>query len=111
MWPLLAGREQTVRTDLDWLGWELFGNRAIRQSDWKLLYLLKGAGGTGTWQLFNLKDDPAEMRDLSPQHPERHTAMLKLWDEYLRANGVIVSDAGPFAKRERELGSGLDIQP
>ena len=100
MWPLLAGREQAIRMDLDWLGWELFGNRAIRQSDWKLLYLLKGAGGTGTWQLFNLKDDPAEMHDLSPQHPERHAAMLKLWDEYLRANGVIVSDAGPFAKRE-----------
>jgi len=100
MWPLLAGRERAIRMDLDWLGWELFGNRAIRQSDWKLLYLLKGAGGTGTWQLFNLKDDPAEMHDLSPQHPERHAAMLKLWDEYLRANGVIVSDSGPFAKRE-----------
>jgi hypothetical protein len=34
------------------------------------------------------------------RHPERHAAMLKLWDEYSRSNGVIVSDAGPFAKRE-----------
>jgi arylsulfatase len=66
----------------------------------KLLYLLKGAGGTGDWQLFNLKDDLAEMHDLSQQHPERRAAMVKLWDEYLRANGVIVSDAGPFATRE-----------
>ena len=31
MWPLLAGREKAIRTDSDWLGWELFGNRAIRQ--------------------------------------------------------------------------------
>jgi hypothetical protein len=27
--------------------------------------------------------------------------MLKLWDEYAKANGVIESDAGPFAKRDR----------
>jgi arylsulfatase len=98
MWPLLAGREKATRTDLDWLGWELFGNRAIRQGDWKLLYLLKGAGGTGDWALFNLKDDPAEMHDLSAKHPEKRAALPKLWDEYVKTNGVIVSDAGPYAK-------------
>jgi arylsulfatase A-like enzyme len=98
MWPLLAGREKATRTDSDWLGWELFGNRAIRQGDWKLLYLLKGAGGTGDWELFNLKDDPAEMHALSAKHPEKREALLKLWDEYVKTNGVIVSDAGPYAK-------------
>jgi arylsulfatase len=98
MWPLLAGRDKATRTDSDWLGWELFGNRAVRQGDWKLLYLLKGAGGTGDWELFNLKDDPAEIHDLSRTHPEKREAMLKLWDEYVKRNGVIVSDAGPYAK-------------
>jgi len=100
MWPLLAGREQAIRTDSDWLGWELFGNRAIRQSDWKLLYLLKGAGGTGDWQLFNLGDDPAELNDLSEKHPDKREAFLKLWDEYVKRNGVIVSEAGPYAGHE-----------
>jgi len=101
MWPLLAGRDTAIRTNPDWLGWELFGNRAIRQGDWKLLYLLKGAGGTGDWQLFNLLGDPGEMDDLSATHPERREVMLKLWDEYVKANGVIVSDDGPYAKKER----------
>ena len=101
MWPLLAGRQQATRTDTDWLGWELFGNRAIRQGDWKLLYLLKGAGGTGDWELFNLKDDPAEMRDQSAQYPEKRRALLQLWDEYVTRNGVIVSDAGPYSQPER----------
>ena len=32
LWPLLAGREQQIRSDTDWLGWELFGNRAIRRA-------------------------------------------------------------------------------
>jgi len=101
MWPLLAGQQQATRTDTDWLGWELFGNRAIRQGDWKLLYLLKGAGGTGDWELFNLKDDPAEMHDLSAQYPEKRQALLKLWDEYVQRNGVIVSEAGPYSQPER----------
>jgi arylsulfatase A-like enzyme len=101
MWPLLAGREKATRTDSDWLGWELFGNRAIQQGDWKLLYLLKGAGGTGDWELFNLKDDPAEMHDLSAKHPEKREALLKLWDEYVKTNGVIVSDAGPYKRQDQ----------
>jgi len=100
MWPLLVGQELATRTDADWLGWELFGNRAIRQGDWKLLYLLKGAGGTGDWQLFNLREDPAELHDLSAEYPDRRKALLKLWEEYVQRNGVIVSEAGPYAQQE-----------
>lgn len=98
---VLANRESSVRSDSDWNGWELFGNRAVRQGNWKLMYMLKGAGGTGEWQLFNLKDDPAEMQDLASVHAARRDAMLKLWDEYAKANGVIESDAGPFVKHDR----------
>jgi arylsulfatase len=100
MWPLLTGQAQATRTETDWLGWELFGNRAIRQGDWKLLYLLKGAGGTGDWELFNLREDPAELHDLSAQHPDKREALLELWNEYVKRNGVIVSETGPFAKQE-----------
>ncbi|MEK6257872.1 MAG: arylsulfatase [Planctomycetota bacterium] len=98
--PLLAGSAEAVRTEQDWLGWELFGNRAIRQGDWKLVSLLPGAGGTGDWQLFNLREDPSELHDLSKQHPEKREAMLKLWDEYAMTNGVVLTEDGPFAKRK-----------
>ena len=50
--------------------------------------------------MFNLKDDPAELHDLSTQHPDKRQAMLKLWDEYVEKNGVIVSNAGPYAGSE-----------
>ena len=95
--PLLGGDVKAVRTEQDWIGWELFGNRAVRQGDWKLLYLLKAAGGPGEWQLFNLRNDPAELRDLSKEQPERVKAMLALWDEYVKTNGVILTGDGPFA--------------
>jgi arylsulfatase len=100
MWPLLTSREQATRTDRDWLGWELFGNRAIRQGDWKLLYLLKGAGGTGDWELFNLREDPAELHDLSAKYPDKRKALLDLWNEYVKQNSVIVSEAGPYTPRK-----------
>ena len=96
--PLLAAEVEAVRTDKDWLGWELFGNRAIRQGDWKLLYVLKNAGGSGDWQLLNLKEDPAETKDLSKQNPDKLKALLSLWDEYVKTNGVILTGDGPFAK-------------
>ena len=100
MWSLLADRQREIRTDSDWLSWELFGNRAIRQGDWKLLYLLKAAGGTGNWELYNLKDDPAELQDLSAKYPDKRESLLKLWDEYVKRNGVVVSNAGPYAQQE-----------
>ncbi|MDA0235998.1 MAG: arylsulfatase, partial [Proteobacteria bacterium] len=57
MQPVLVGKAQDIRSADEWIGWELFGNRALRQGDWKALSLLKAAGGTGEWQLYNLKDD------------------------------------------------------
>lgn len=99
---VLANQATSARDDSDWNGWELFGNRAVRQGDWKLMSLRIPAGGTGGWQLFNLQDDLAEMHDLSSQNAAKRDAMLKLWDEYVTTNGVIESDAGPFADRAHE---------
>jgi arylsulfatase len=94
--PLLSGKTESVRTDEDWIGEELFGNRMIRQGDWKLCHILSTAGGSGEWELFNLKNDPAETTDLSKQEPAKTKVMLALWDEYVALNGVILTDDGPF---------------
>jgi arylsulfatase len=94
--PLLAGKADAVRTDTDWLGEELFGNRMIRQGDWKICFTMKGAGGTGEWELFNIAADPGETRDLSKQEPAKKKALLALWDEYVKQNGVLLTGDGPF---------------
>jgi arylsulfatase A-like enzyme len=98
MLPILGGKSEAIRKDGDWLGWELFGNRAVRQGDWKALYLLEGAGGSGEWQLFNLLKDPGELHDLSKKNPLRLKTLTELWASYAKSNGVVISDAGPFAK-------------
>ena len=46
------------------------------------------------------EDAPDNSGHPTAKHPEKREAMLKFWDEYVKTNGVIVSDAGPFAKRE-----------
>jgi arylsulfatase A-like enzyme len=99
MLPLLAGKSKEVRDGNAWLAFELFGNRAVRQGDWKALSLLKAAGGKSDWQLFNLREDPAELHDLSVANPEKLKVLTALWERYASDNGVVVSDAGPFADR------------
>jgi arylsulfatase len=61
---MLAGSTQSPRGPGDWLGWELFGNRAIRRGDWKISWHYEPYG-TWDWQLFNLAEDPGEQHDLS----------------------------------------------
>ena len=96
--PLLVAGTEEVRTNQEWIAWELFGNRAVRQGKWKALSLVAGAGGSGEWQLFDLREDPAEMRDLSGENPGKRDELAALWDEYARTNGVILTGDGPFAR-------------
>jgi arylsulfatase len=81
--------------DLDneeyWFGVELFGHRAIRQGDWKIVWDARAPDGQRGWALFNLAADPAEQNDLSAAEPQRFAAMQRLWHQYERNNGVILT--------------------
>jgi arylsulfatase len=99
---MLDGRTQSPRSKDDWLGWELFGNRAIRQGDWKISWLHQPVG-TWDWQLFNLAQDPGEQHDLSGKFPEKTKALVALWDEYVAMNGVIIGDRSPFEQARKGL--------
>jgi arylsulfatase A-like enzyme len=99
---MLEGKTQSPRTPDDWLGWELFGNRAIRQGDWKISWLFEPLG-TDDWQLFNLSDDPGEEYDLSAEFPEKRTELIARWDEYVQMNGVIIGERSPFEQASKQL--------
>jgi len=81
--------------DLDdeeyWFGVELYGYRAIRQGDWKIVWDARAPDGERGWALFNLADDPSEQFDLSAKEPERFAALQQLWHQYERNNGVIMT--------------------
>ena len=67
---LFVGKTQAAYAGADEVGYELFGLKAYFAGDWKILWMPEPFG-TGEWELFDLKQDPAEMNDLSEQHPAR----------------------------------------
>jgi arylsulfatase len=99
---VLAGEAETPRTDEDCLAWELFGNRALRQGDWKIRWQIKPMGKSD-WELFNVAKDPAERHDLAAQQPERLAALVARWDDYVRTNNVILPSRTPSETLERQL--------
>ena len=99
---MLNGDTQSPRGSTDWLGWELFGNRAIRQGDWKISWLYQPFGSED-WQLFNLADDPGEQYDLAAKFPEKRKELIALWDEYAETNGVIIGQRSPFEGARKAL--------
>jgi arylsulfatase A-like enzyme len=92
---VLAGRAESPRTEGDYLAWEIFGNRAVRQGDWKLRWQFKPYG-TGDWELYNVTTDPGERRNVAAQNPEKFQALLAVWDGYAKANNVILPNRGPY---------------
>ncbi len=107
--PLLAGKADAVRTDQDSLAWEVFGNRAVRQGEWKLRWQFKPYG-KGDWELFNVAKDPAERKDLAAQNPDKVKALLAIWDGYVKANNVILPSRGPFETLEDQLPQRVPVE-
>jgi arylsulfatase len=85
---LFAGKTQAAYAGADEVGYELFGLKAYFAGDWKILWMPKPFGKS-EWELFNLKEDPAEMNDLSGEHPDRLKKMIALWEQYKEENSVL----------------------
>jgi len=82
--PLLRGSDEPVRNSA--VSHSSQGLPSIRQGDWKLI-CGKGSGGWGKGeddqpaQLYNLKDDIGERRNLYSERPEVVAALTSLMDE------------------------------
>jgi len=92
---VLAGEAESSRAPQDYLAWELFGNRAVRQGDWKLRWEYRSFG-KGDWELFNIVTDPAERNDVAGDHPDKVKELLVLWESYVKNNNVIIGSRSPF---------------
>ena len=92
MAALLQGTSDHVH-DADYaMGWELFGRRALRLGDWKIVWIWEPYG-EGRWWLFDLAKDPAETQDLAGENPEKLAELVAAWDEYASANSIVLPAA------------------
>ena len=107
--PMLSGKTESPRTEKDYIAWEIFGNRALVQGDWKIRWEYKPLG-TEEWELFNLASDPGERKDLAKEQPEKLAALLKLWDEYVKNNNVIIPSRSPFETLDDALPQRVPVE-
>ncbi|WP_415407396.1 sulfatase-like hydrolase/transferase [Sulfurovum sp. CS9] len=88
MLALFEGKVSTPDPKTSQVGYELFGLKAFFDGPWKILRMPKPAG-TGEWELFNLTQDPAEMKNLDKQYPDKLKKMVAQWEQYQKDNGVL----------------------
>lgn len=69
------------------LGFDHQGAHAWREGDWKIVWTKRSAQ-TVRWELFNLREDRCETKDLSFEHPERLKQMVGRWEEWAERVGV-----------------------
>ncbi|WKN43565.1 arylsulfatase [Tunicatimonas pelagia] len=84
--------------------WEFRGSRAVREGDWKLV----GQRG-GSWELYNITEDRAELSNQIDQQPERAQAMMaayEQWAERVGAHSNEASLAMPLNQQDRYLFEG-----
>jgi len=99
---VLAGQAESPRTEQDYLAWEIFGNRAVRQGDWKLRWEYKPLG-KGDWELFQPGGRSRRAQGPRRGAPDKVKALMALWDDYVRKNNVILPSRSMFETLDDQL--------
>jgi arylsulfatase len=79
--PVFRGKR---RAPHETLFWEHEGNRAVRKGDWKLV-----AGFREDWELYDLKADRTETRNLAGQHSRTVREMADAHAQWAKRCGVV----------------------
>lgn len=78
----------TIHDESKPYGWELFGRMAIRRGNMKATFI-PAPYGPEKWELFDLKADPGETKDLGESHKETLRELLVAWQQYVSEVGVL----------------------
>ncbi len=106
MLAMLKGERDTTHNQDYVMGWELFGRRAIRKGDWKIIWEPAGIPWepretdipVAEWRLYNIEEDPGELRNLSGVHQHKLKELVQEWVYYARDNNVVLPDySAPYA--------------
>jgi arylsulfatase A-like enzyme len=70
----------------EFMFWEHSANRAIRMGDWKLVAKVKSQKkfipeDENKWELYDLKNDPSETKNLALKYPEKVKMMSEKWEK------------------------------
>ncbi len=88
-----SGAKDNAYAKDELIGAEMMGGKWMRKGDYKATLIpSEGMGfGSGTWKLFNVKEDPGETRDLSALEPDMLQELTEAWDSYANDVGILLS--------------------
>lgn len=92
--PLLQGKSDDVRILDDVLVQEFMGQRMVlRQDGWKAVYSdpqsLGVRDSAPRWQLYQIREDPAETKDLAQAQPAILHELIPVWERYAEKNNIV----------------------
>lgn len=88
MYSFLTDKSDFVHTEEEYIGYELAGSCALFQGNFKLIKN-PSPKGYGTWELYNIKDDPSETNNIATDHPLKVEEMIMAYKKYQEENGII----------------------
>ncbi len=90
--PFLYNQADSVHSAEEVLGWEQWGQRAIRLGNLKGVYEAEPNLKPPHWQVFDLAADPGETTDLAGSQPQTRNLLKSLWANWAAQNQVITVD-------------------
>ena len=88
MQGVLTGSAKAIYNENDLVGGEMQNGKWMRQGDFKAVSVAPPYG-PGTWELYNVVDDPGETRDLSQKQPKKLEQLKAAWNRYADEVGVV----------------------
>ncbi len=105
--PTFNSKRQHDRT----IFFEHIANRGVRDGDWKLVSLgKKKFPYTSDWELYNLKDDRSETRNLASEYPEKVKELNNKWNAWAIRTNVIPLDGRGWDDKIKNPSGGQEVK-
>lgn len=85
---VLENKSSKIRPDNFTFADELHGFKYTKKDGWKIAYQARANLGTGTWELYNLKNDRGETSNLANSNLNKVKELVETYQQYKKDNGV-----------------------
>lgn len=78
--PFLSGKKEGAPHES--IFWRVGTQAALRQGDWKIVRERNRGEGVKPWQLYNLREDLSETKNLADAEPDKLDELVESWEAY-----------------------------